>query len=300
MSNNLLNLRVQELEQENQVLREMNEKLQSLILQEDQRLFEVDSFAVKLEEWKSAFMEEREENIRLKEIMEEENIKYTKDVQELKSKIDTLNGCIGKTEPELIREFEEEKRGLKDVIKRQKDRILSNEQIIIKRAITIINECINRAEGKRTVYLDSMTARRILKDDIEESHRLGDVNNPSKAVMDVFEKVVRIGEKYTLGFSKLMRENLMCLKYEPSKCKRSPLGILNEINEALKVKVRLKLPKPREVASWAKNYLSREEDERKSVNELVEEYCPEIRENIPEYEGNKLSLKELFGKYSPG
>jgi hypothetical protein len=91
----------------------------------------------------------------------------------------------------------------------------------------------------------------------------------------------------------------MCvLKYEPAKNRHPIENVLDMLNKGLKEKYRFKIPTLKRKQAF--NELAKsEEDKPISVNELVDEYCPELHKKVVANERGTLSVKEFWKKNYP-
>jgi hypothetical protein len=207
---------IQRLEAENKELKETIKDLEALISQE--RI-----------DWKT-----QEEQFNSK-------------IKNLKQAIGALNGYIGKTNVELIQEFDDERKSLLNVIRIQKEFIQQNVKLKKKRAMLFLNWLINKAKEKRYVLLDSYEAWQILK---EDSDCIGLINpeNPGKAVIDAFKMVekIAINEGLPIEMKKIFDGKMWGLKYTPEKNKEPAQGVLKSLSEKLKKGIKSKFKRQKE------------------------------------------------------
>jgi chromosome segregation ATPase len=188
-------------------------------------------------------------------------------VEFLKEKATQLEEKLTQSTDSRIKEIEEhceqEKQSLTDVICLLRDQKYKKGNIVEKRALTVLNKIISMSAGNRTVKLDSAKGLDIIINEVQEQYARLDkyaVNNPYKAIKDVFEKLVDIGKEKGLaisienqrknkvtGRSRIGSKKLLVLKYEPSRSLNSGISALNNLQEKLKVKLKLNIPKPKEI-----------------------------------------------------
>jgi hypothetical protein len=214
-------------------------------------------------------------------------------ISELENKVDDLENQIGKTKQELIEDFEYEKKGIAGVISNLIDRKCKRR--ILRRAMRIINEVIN---CEYTTRITAAQAAYILLNDAY-SYEIPADTNITKAISDVFAKIIGIARKFGLGFSwDKMQKKMLVLKYEPA-CNKHPIkDILNTLNESLKEKYSFRIPVIKRKQAFDEP-VKGEEDKPISVNELADRHCPEVRKKVVVNERGTLSFKDLWERNYP-
>jgi hypothetical protein len=144
-------------------------------------------------------------------------------------------------------------------------KFFSNKKIIQNRAEIILNDLITTEARQGRIYLASVEIREMLRD-IDEKYRLDDVENPSKAVIDVMNRVKKLaGERgIAIEMKKSIGKKIWILHYTPVKNLPTPRVIVKKIKE-----------KARQMQSWAKACLPQPcpEDKPLSFSELWKRNC---------------------------
>jgi hypothetical protein len=167
---------------------------------------------------------------------------------------------------------------------------------IQKRAMRIINECVGCEYPTR---INGLQGADILKNDADDSYKIPDDTNVSKAMSDVFAKVVGIARKYGLGFSwDKMQKKMLVLKYEPAKNKHPIKDVLKMLNEGLKEKYGFRIPIFKRKKAFKEPEKS-EEDKPISLNELADKWCPDVKKKVVVNESGTLLFKDLLKQHFP-
>lgn len=185
---------------------------------------------------------------------------------------------LRKAEAKELKSLREEKNGLLEVIRLQKEFIQQNAKLKQKRAMLFLNWLENEAKEKRYVLLDSGEAWKILQED-KDCIGLINFENPYKAVLDAFDLVEKIAKDKGLAIEKKkIFDGKMCgLKYTHELNKEPALGVLKSLSEKLKKGIRSKF--------------KREPHPDFRFHELPEEDKPSDREFFEEYNFEKKEPK---------
>ena len=167
-----------------------------------------------------------------------------------------------KAQSEELEALRRENLSLKDAIQRV-SKFFSNKKIIQNRAEIVLNYLITTEVRHSRIYLASVEIREMLRD-VDEKYRLDDVENPSKAVIDVMNRVKKLACERGLAIEmkKSIGKKVWILSYIPEKT-------------AQRVIVKKAKEKLREMQSWAKACLPQPcpEDKPLSFSELWERNC---------------------------
>jgi hypothetical protein len=151
---------------------------------------------------------------------------------------------LRKAEAKELKSMHEERNGLLEVIRLQRDFIQQNAKLKQKRAMLFLNWLINEAKEKRYVLLDSGTAWQILQED-KDCIGLINFENPYKAIIDAFEIVKTIARDNGLyiKMKKIFDGKMWGLYYTPEQNKEPAQGILKSLSEKLKKGIKSKFKK---------------------------------------------------------
>lgn len=168
-----------------------------------------------------------------------------------------------KAQSKELEALRRENLSLKEAIQRV-SKFFSNKKIIQNRAEIVLNYLITTEVRRDRIYLSSCEIREMLRD-VDDEYRLGDVENPSKAVIDVMKRVIKLAceRGYAIEMEKSIGKKIWILNYIPSK--PAPRGIVKKAKEKL-----------REMQSWAKANMPQPcpEDKQWSFSDLWKTHYP--------------------------